>query len=43
VVFAIVAFGTWAVFRFAPRRGVSSSNPVPEAEPQPELLTRQPR
>jgi hypothetical protein len=43
VVFAIVAFGTWAVFRFAPRRRVSSSTPAPEAAPQPELLRPPPR
>ncbi|MEO6116624.1 MAG: FGLLP motif-containing membrane protein, partial [Pseudolysinimonas sp.] len=43
VVFAIVAFGTWAVFRFLPGRAVSSSSPAPEALPQPELLPPPPR
>ena len=40
VVFAIVAFGTWAVFRFLVRRGsaVSASSPAAEAEPQPQPL-----
>jgi len=43
VVFAIVAFGTWAVFRFVPgRRNATTSNPADEAEPQP-LPQRSPR
>jgi hypothetical protein len=38
VVFAIVAFGTWAVFRFIPRRGAATtSSPEAEEEPQPQL------
>jgi hypothetical protein len=38
VVFAIVAFGTWAVFRFVPRRGAATtSSPEAEEEPQPQL------
>lgn len=38
VVFAIVAFGTWAVFRFIPRRtAATTSTPEAEEEPQPQL------
>jgi hypothetical protein len=38
VVFAIIAFGTWAVFRFLPgRRAATPSNPEAAEEPQPQL------
>ena len=38
VVFAIVAFGTWAVFRFIPgRRTATTSSPEAAEEPQPQL------
>jgi len=38
VVFAIVAFGTWAVFRFLPgRRRPTTSSPEAAEEPQPQL------
>jgi len=38
VVFAIVAFGTWAVFRFLPgRRAATTSSPEDAEEPQPQL------
>ena len=38
VVFAIVAFGTWAVFRFIPRQGAATtSSPEAAEEPQPQL------
>ncbi|HEU0205077.1 MAG TPA: FGLLP motif-containing membrane protein [Pseudolysinimonas sp.] len=38
VVFAVVAFGTWAVFRFVPgRRAATTSSPEDAEEPQPQL------
>jgi len=38
VVFAIVAFGTWAVFRFVPgRKAATTSSPAAAEEPQPQL------
>ena len=38
VVFAIVAFGTWAVFRFLPgRRAATTSSPEGAEERQPQL------
>jgi hypothetical protein len=38
VVFAIVAFGTWAVFRFLPgRKAATPSTPEDAEEPQPQL------
>jgi len=38
VVFAIVAFGTWAVFRFVPgRKAATTSSPEAAEEPQPQL------
>ncbi|MEO6532809.1 MAG: FGLLP motif-containing membrane protein [Pseudolysinimonas sp.] len=41
VVFAIVAFGTWAVFRFLPSRGAVSSSPVSSSSPEVEAAPRQ--
>jgi hypothetical protein len=37
VVFAIVAFGTWAVFRFVPGRRATTSSPEGAEERQPQL------